>query len=362
MVGEHPTGRRAGLPGVTIVIDTYDHAAYAAEAVESALAQDHDRIEVIVVDDGSGDGTPEILRRYADRVRLVLLAQNGGQVRAINAAWPLATHEILIFLDGDDRLLPHAASTVARAWRPELTKLQFCLESIDEEGRPLGHVAPKYPDALTTETIRAELLRTGSYPCAQACGNAYARWFLDKLAPIGGLAWFDMILEVNAPLCGEVATLPEALACYRIHGRNDSRQTETDPSRFAAYAGVFEKKIAYLATQCRRFGFPFDPQKAMNEAVWYLELELTARKLDRDGGRTYAESLSLGRKAIMALMRAPATGRQKLWRGAWLAAVSVAPAPLAAHLIRMRYVVPSRPRWIERLVGGRAQESRRPEA
>src|SRR4051812_24367409 len=98
-------------PGVTIVIPNYNYAHFVSTAIESALAQDHPDCEVIVVDDCSTDISRSVIERYADRVRTVFLAENGGQVAAITAAWPLAQHPILIFLDSDDRLVPHAAST-----------------------------------------------------------------------------------------------------------------------------------------------------------------------------------------------------------------------------------------------------------
>ena len=83
------------LPGVSIVIPNYNYAHFVGEAIESALAQDHPAREVIVVDDCSTDASRSVIERYADRVRTVFLAENGGQLVAINAAWPLARHPIL---------------------------------------------------------------------------------------------------------------------------------------------------------------------------------------------------------------------------------------------------------------------------
>src|SRR4051794_34260767 len=140
-------------PGVTIVIPNYNYAHFVGEAIESALAQDHPDCEVIVVDDCSTDGSRAVIEGYGDRVRAIFRPTNGGQVAAINAAWPEARHPILIFLDSDDVLEPHAASTIARAWAPDVVKVQFPMASIDADGHLLGHVAPKYPPGLDTETI-----------------------------------------------------------------------------------------------------------------------------------------------------------------------------------------------------------------
>ena len=341
------------LPGVSIIVDNFNSERFVAAAIDSALAQDHTRCEVIVVDDGSSDGSRAIIGRYSNRVETLFMPENRGQVAAINAAWPKARYEIVVFLDGDDVLMPEAASTIARNWRPDLSKMQYCLASINAEGRPLGHVAPKYPDRLDTRTIRKEMLRTGSYPCPQACGNAYARSFLEKLAPISGLRWMDMILEVNAPFYGEIRTLRQPLACYRIHEGNDSQQRATDPNRFAHYARIFEEKLAYLDERCKSWNIPFDQEAARSRALWYLELKLTVTKLETSGEGRYLEGLRLAAPALRAVLRSPHTLRQRAWRALWLSLVAVTPRQLASRFIRFRYVVPDRPRWIEMLVGQR---------
>src|SRR5438309_1296284 len=94
-------------PFVTALIDTYNHEAFIEKAIESVLQQEFppaDR-EIIVVDDGSTDHTPEIVHKFEPRVRL-LRKQNGGQASAFNAAIPECNGEVVAFLDGDDWWLP----------------------------------------------------------------------------------------------------------------------------------------------------------------------------------------------------------------------------------------------------------------
>ena len=161
--------------GVSIIIVNYNNAEFLAAAIDSALSQNHPYCEVIVVDDCSTDDSRTIIARYGHRIRSVLREANGHQIAALNSAWPLARYPILIFLDSDDVLLPHAASTFASRWSDEIVKMQAPLVSIDKAGRPLGNVAPKYPPNLDTAIIRAELLRTGGLPNSPASGNAYSR-------------------------------------------------------------------------------------------------------------------------------------------------------------------------------------------
>jgi glycosyltransferase involved in cell wall biosynthesis len=90
----------------SIVIACYNQRHFVRAAVESAISQPHPSKEVIAVDDGSRDGTPEVLDAFADSIRLVKFAKNQGALAARNHGSSLATGEYLVFLDGDDALMP----------------------------------------------------------------------------------------------------------------------------------------------------------------------------------------------------------------------------------------------------------------
>ncbi len=87
------------------MIGAYNAAPYLGEAIESVIAQSHRPLELIVVDDGSDDGTGEVARSYGDRLRLVR-QERGGNGAARNTAVELAGGPYLAFLDADDRFLP----------------------------------------------------------------------------------------------------------------------------------------------------------------------------------------------------------------------------------------------------------------
>ena len=97
------------LPRVSIVVNNFNYERYVGEAIDSALAQDHDDVEVVVVDDGSTDGSPEVIASYAERI-VPVLKSNGGQGSAFNAGFAAATGAAVIFLDADDRLAPQAGA------------------------------------------------------------------------------------------------------------------------------------------------------------------------------------------------------------------------------------------------------------
>ena len=94
---------------VSIVIPCYNQASFLSEAICSALHQSHSAIEVIVVDDGSTDATSSVAKSYS-QVRYVRQA-NRGVTAARNAGLQMSCGTYVIFLDADDRLLPHAVET-----------------------------------------------------------------------------------------------------------------------------------------------------------------------------------------------------------------------------------------------------------
>jgi len=96
-------------PFVSVIIPTYNRAHLIVEAIESVLAQTYRNLEVIVVDDGSTDKTPEVLEHYTGldrRVRLVR-QDNRGVAAARNRGLAHTTGELIAFCDSDDLWLPH---------------------------------------------------------------------------------------------------------------------------------------------------------------------------------------------------------------------------------------------------------------
>lgn len=91
-------------PRVSVLVSSYNYAPYVIEAIESVLAQDDPPAQVIVVDDGSSDGSPELLRNhYGDDTRVTLVEQaNSGQLQAWITGFSHATGDIVALLDSDD--------------------------------------------------------------------------------------------------------------------------------------------------------------------------------------------------------------------------------------------------------------------
>ena len=130
-------------PSIDVVVNNYNYGRFLGAAVDSALAQNHPTVRVIVVDDGSTDDSREILSSYGERIDVVF-KDNGGQASALNAGFSRSDADVVIFLDSDDVLYPEAATRVAAAFAadPDLVKVQYRMRVIDEHGEATGAVKP----------------------------------------------------------------------------------------------------------------------------------------------------------------------------------------------------------------------------
>ncbi len=129
-------------PLVSVIIPVHNGEKYLAEAIESVLAQTWRPIEVIVVDDGSTDGSVNIARSYGPRVRYCY-QQNRGTGAARNKGIELAHGNFLAFLDQDDLWLEH-----------KLTRQIAAFHHIADFDIVFGHVEQFYSPELTERTIK----------------------------------------------------------------------------------------------------------------------------------------------------------------------------------------------------------------
>jgi glycosyltransferase involved in cell wall biosynthesis len=203
---------------IAIVICNYNYERFLAEAIDSALDQDYPGTQVIVIDDGSTDGSRAIIEQYGSRISTVF-KENGGQVSAYNLGVQIARTDYLLFLDSDDVLYPGAVSEVMRAFEDEsLAKVQFRLDVIDEAGKQTGAYVPH----TVPPADCGRLLRKGwIYPSPPASGNAYRTSALEAIFPVpeGGINRYgaDFYAIYGAALLGAVATISRSLGAYRVH-------------------------------------------------------------------------------------------------------------------------------------------------
>ena len=135
-------------PLVSIVTPSFNQARFLEETIRSVLDQDYPRLEYIIVDGGSTDGSLEIIRRYADRLAWWVSEPDQGQTDAINKGFARASGEILAWLNSDDTYLPHAMSEAAAYLQshPEVGMVYGDANLVDETGRMLGPFPARQTD------------------------------------------------------------------------------------------------------------------------------------------------------------------------------------------------------------------------
>lgn len=129
-------------PLVSVIVPTYDRAYCLERTLRSALAQTHAALEVCVVDDGSTDGTRELVARLSEEDGRIRYAHqpNRGVAAARNAAIRMATGEYVAFLDSDDLWHPWKLELQVRAMRrlPEVGMVWTDMSAIDGDGRVIA--------------------------------------------------------------------------------------------------------------------------------------------------------------------------------------------------------------------------------
>lgn len=204
-------------PFFSIVIPTYNRARYVVEAVESVLAQSFAAVELIVVDDGSQDDTPQVLAPFAGRVRLIR-QDNAGMAAARNRGAREARGTFVGFLDSDDLWEPTLLESAHRMLleHPEVGALFVAEREFDDSGRVGSKVYTKRtPGPLfTSEGLVGRDTRVGSGRPA-ICRRALFEELGGYDPSLPG-TW-DCDLWIRFSFHAPMMLLPEALVLRRIH-------------------------------------------------------------------------------------------------------------------------------------------------
>jgi glycosyltransferase involved in cell wall biosynthesis len=198
-------------PLVSIVTPSLNMAKYLPETIESVLSQDYPRIEYIVMDGGSTDGTLELLPAYVDRLRFTS-AKDKGPADAIHRGFQAARGEIFAWLNADDTYLPGAVRTAVAYLQahPQIDVVYGEGYWIDEAGAPIR----RYP----TLPFDRRVLERDCPVCQPASffrASAYQRCALDPDVNPS----FDYDLWIRMTQHGfRFASIPEYLANSRLHG------------------------------------------------------------------------------------------------------------------------------------------------
>lgn len=245
----HLTREEQDVELVSIIIPAYNYAQFLPHAVQSALEQTYQAIEVIVVDDGSTDNTFDVLGPWMDRIHYHRKI-NGGLSAARNTGTELAKGAFVVYLDADDMLLPtmvEECMTALRRWPRPVNLVATRAVIMNKQGEAFPG---KIPDLLEAdrEISRDELVVTTRFPVPCLIRK-------EALNLIGG---FDTNLKstedrdawIKLAEQGTILCLSRALSYRRIHGENMSAQAEKQTATMRA---VLRRSLSVTHPLPRRY-------------------------------------------------------------------------------------------------------------
>lgn len=227
-------------PKVSCIIAVYNGDRYLREAIDSLLAQDYPNVEIVVVDDGSTDATPDVVEGYGDLL-VALRQDNQGVSVARNRGVDAATGDLLCFLDADDLLDPRKIAMQVAAfegeptldlcdchtsyfWSPELAESQ--LRSDSRHGEEFWHDI--IPGHISTWLFTRDLwTRIGTFEP----GKRFAE----------DVDWYARGKDIG--MCRR--TLPDTLTARRLHPGNvtaGDRNAQRDDLTEALMAHLLRKR------------------------------------------------------------------------------------------------------------------------
>lgn len=211
-------------PLVTVIIASYNHARYIEASINSVINQTYKNIELLVVDDGSRDDSPAVLKRLQEQHGFDLRFQaNQGLARTLNDAIARAKGDLIVPFGSDDIMLPHRIATQVAYMdgKPEVGICSANIETIDQDGNVMGAREQRNRD-LPFRRLDFDDLFLDRKPGPMAATLMLRREALEK---VGGFSTEirleDVYIELSITRAGYyIDVLGEVLAQYRDHPTN----------------------------------------------------------------------------------------------------------------------------------------------
>lgn len=206
-------------PVVSIVTPSFNQAQYLEQTILSVLSQDYPRLEYIIIDGGSSDGSVEIIHKYASRLAYWVSERDQGQADALRKGFSRARGSVWAWLNSDDLYYP---GTVTQAveylqMHPQVGMVYGDADLIDQSGEILGKFAARQTDYRRMLDGFVHIPQQASFICAdvwQQAGGLDASFFFAM----------DYDLWVRVAKISAIQYLPERWAAFRLHDAGKSIQ------------------------------------------------------------------------------------------------------------------------------------------
>lgn len=239
-------------PALAIVIPCYNYEDFVTRAIDSVLSQGRPDVEVVVVDDGSTDGSWDAI--LGTGVRAFRVANSGAR-KACLYGLDRTTAPFVLFLDADDALKPGSLAKIIPMLDAKVSKLQFALTRIGSDDEVISAAVPALDDYRDHEELARNVLAEGAYRSPPTSGNVFRRDLCEMLREAEYDKFVDGTIVFAAPFLGDVVSISEELGCYRVHGSNDSGLGRT-PEAAVIDRDIlrFRQRVEHLVRVLARLG------------------------------------------------------------------------------------------------------------
>jgi glycosyltransferase involved in cell wall biosynthesis len=222
LTGEQCRLKAKAQPLVSILINNYNYASFLNQAIDSALAQTYENLEVIVVDDGSTDSSREVIAQYGNRI-VPVIRNNGGQASAFNAGFAASRGDVICFLDSDDLFLPDKVGSVVKVFQDN-PQAGWCFDRVREFDDKTGHRYPPPADCMSGRWDVRGMIAAGTAPFIPTAtsGLSFRRSQLALILPMPEIIRITSDGYMKLVALGLAAgwMISQELSLQRIHGEN----------------------------------------------------------------------------------------------------------------------------------------------
>lgn len=243
---------------ISVVIPAYNAAATLDETLLSVRRQTQPALEVIVVDDGSSDATPQIVRRHAAAdSRVTLLNQaNAGVAAARNLGWQHATSDLIAFVDADDLWAPEKLEkqTAVLAAAPPDVGLVYCWSAvIDADGYIIRDPQqPAHEGEVLSQLLQGNFIGNGSAALVRRTALEKAGGFETALLQAGAQGCEDILFYCRVAEHFRLAVVREPLVGYRSLPQSMSSDAERMLRSWILMSAEFERRTPGHSAAIRR--------------------------------------------------------------------------------------------------------------
>jgi glycosyltransferase involved in cell wall biosynthesis len=324
-----------------VVIINYNYARYLRQTIESVLSQTSPFDDFCVVDDGSTDNSLQVIEPYKGRLKLIPQA-NGGPLTATKAGIQVLTTDYVYILDADDFISPQFVERIRPYLLSRPTKLQCQLVGVDAEGHPVGSIFPNYPPDYNAQRMIEDNETIGFYICPPTAANIYRSDYLRQidLSGVDPLECFDGLVAMIAPYFGDVVTIAEPLAYYRLHNMNRSAVGRATLQTMTKELARFHRR---WRDGCRLLGREHPP--FTEDPLYVLERRLMVAGLAGE-----SPGLSIVRAFQRRIRKTHFPRQHKVLLVCWATLFLLPSSALRQYLVTSRRTAKDRPRILKRVL------------